>query len=101
MLQSAEFIQNTAKGPDVTLVVVRLLLTEFRGQVVGCSYHSMSKVSSLVEHFSYTQVTYLDLVFFGQKHVDGLDVSVQDLVSMEVLESLTHLNKELPNLLLR
>lgn len=47
----------------------------------------MCEIGSLVEHFSDSQVSDLDTVFLGQEHVDGLDVSVQDLVGVQVLKA--------------
>ena len=63
-------------------MVVRLLFAEFRTEIVGCSNYGVSEISSLVEHLGHTQITNLDFIVLVEKHVDCLDVSVKDLVSM-------------------
>jgi len=91
VLEGAHFVEDAAEGPDVAFVVVGLLLTELRRQVVRRPHHRMRKVRSLVQHLSHPQVSNLYLVIFGEEHVDGFDVSVEDLVGVEVLQAEAHL----------
>ena len=56
----------------------------------------MCEISCLIQHLSNSKISYLDPIILCQKHVDSLDVSVEDLVSMEVLKTQAHLKEELP-----
>ena len=38
-LEAGQLIEDTAQGPDVTLLVVGLALTQFRGNVAGSTHH--------------------------------------------------------------
>lgn len=42
-LQRCHLIQNASQGPDIALVVIRLVLTDLWRQVVGCANLSNSK----------------------------------------------------------
>ena len=59
----------------------------------------MCHICTLIQLPSDAQVSYLDCVILCQEHVDCLDVTVQDSVDVQVLDSKTHLNEEAPNLL--
>ena len=100
MLQSAQLVEDTSQRPDITLVVVGFFFAKLGRKVVGCTDYSVRKVGCLVEHLSHAQVAYLNLILLRQKHVDGLDVSVEDLVAVQVVHAQAHFNKELPDLAL-
>ena len=61
----------------------------------------MGEVRCLRQQFGDPEIPYLDLVVPREEHVDRLDVSMEDLVRVEVLEAETHLKEELPDVLLR
>ena len=58
----------------------------------------MSHVLSLIQKFSHTEISNLDLVVFAQEHVDRFNISMQDLICMKVPQSKTHLYEKLPQL---
>ena len=77
-------------------MVVGFFLTQLRTQVIRRAHYGMREICCLVQHFSDAQIPDLDLVLPCQKHVDRLDVSMQNLVSMKVLNSEAHLEEEPP-----
>lgn len=56
----------------------------------------MRHVLRLIQQFCDTQVSNLDFIVLAQKHVDGFDISMQNFILVQVSESQTHFNKELP-----
>lgn len=100
MFESAQLIEDAAQRPDITLVVVGLLLAELRGQIVRGADDGVREVCGLVEELGHTQVSDFDLVLSSEEHVYGLDVSVEYFVRVQVLNSEAHLKEELPNTLL-
>ena len=40
-VESEEFIEDTAHGPDITLLVVGLPIAKFRGEIAGGAHHSV------------------------------------------------------------
>ena len=56
----------------------------------------MRHVLRLVQQFCDTQVPDLDFIVLAQKHVDGFDISMQNFILVQVPESQTHFNEELP-----
>ena len=78
-------------------MVVRFLFAKLWREVVRCTHDCMSKVGSLVEHLGHSQISNLDLVILSEEHIDGLNITMQNLVCVEVLHAQTHLHEELPN----
>jgi hypothetical protein len=58
----------------------------------------VSHVGSLVKLLGDSQIPNLDLVLLSQKHVDCLDVPVQNLVRVQIIQTDAHLDEKLPNL---
>ena len=82
-------------------MIVGLLLAQLGAEVVRRADDCVCEIRSLIQHLRHTEVPNLDLVLFGQEHVYGLDVSVQNLVSVQVLNAEAHLKEESPYGLLR
>lgn len=101
MLQSAQLVEHAPERPDVALMVIGLLLAEFRGQIVRRSHHGVREVCCLVQHFRHAQVANLYAVILRQEHINCLDVSVQNFIGVQILNAQTHLNEELPNFCFR
>lgn len=97
MLQRAQFVQHAPKRPDVRLIVVGLLLTEFWRKVVGRANHCIRHFQRRLKLLSNPQIPNLDDVVFRQEHVNRLYVPVQNLVRMKVMNAEAHLDEELPN----
>lgn len=98
--EGAQFVEDAAEGPDVALVVVGLLFAKLGRQVVGCANNGVGHVVGLGEALGDSEVSDLDLVGFAEEHVDGLDISVEDLEGVQVVEAQRHLDEKLPNLVL-
>ena len=58
----------------------------------------MSHILGLIQQFGHAEITNFDLVFLAQEHVGRFDVSMQDLVLMQVTQSQAHFYEELPDL---
>lgn len=84
MLKGAKLVENAAERPYIAFVIIWLLLTKFRTQVIWSSDDSVSHVLCLVEQLGHTQIPDFDLVIFAQKHIDGLDISMQYFVGVQV-----------------
>jgi len=84
MLKGAKLVENAAERPYIAFVIIWLLFTKFRTQVIWSSNDSVSHVLCLVEKLGNTQISDFDLVIFAQKHIDGLDISMQYFVGVQV-----------------
>ena len=60
----------------------------------------MCKVSCLIQHFRYPEVSNLNLILTREEHIDRLNVSMQYLVRMQILYSKAHFKEEFPDALL-
>lgn len=98
VLESTELVQDTPQRPNVAFVIIRFFLTEFRTQVIWGADNCVGHVRRLIEQFGDSQVSDLDFIVLTQKHVDSFDVTVEDFVSVQVIQAETHLNEELPDL---
>lgn len=58
----------------------------------------MRHISRLIKNFSHAQITNLDAVVLGQKHVDRFDIPMQDTIVMEVHHADAHFDVEFPDL---
>ena len=76
MLEGAELIEDAAKRPNVTLMIIRLLLAQLGTEVIWRADDCVCEVRRLIQHLCNTQIPNLDLVLLGQEHVDSLDVSM-------------------------
>jgi len=55
-------------------------------------------IRCLIQFTGNSQITNLYFVFSAKEHVDSLYISVQDPVSVQVLNTKTHFDEKLPNL---
>ena len=60
----------------------------------------MGHVVRLIQFAGNTKISNLYIVILGQEHVDGLDITVQNAVSVQVLDAETHFDEKLPDPLL-
>lgn len=84
MPKSAELIEHAAEGPNVTLVVVWLLFAELWRKIIRRSDDRVGHILRLIQQFGDTQVANFDLIFFPEEHIRRLDVTMQNLVLMQV-----------------
>jgi hypothetical protein len=99
--QSDHFVENAAEGPDVRLLIVWLLLTDLRRQIVRSTDSSLCAIVSVLEYSSNTEVTNLDLAVLRHEDVLSFQVSVQDLPVMNVFDCKRHLHEPVQNLVFR
>ena len=59
----------------------------------------MGHILSLIKQLSNTQIANFDLIIFAEEHICGFDISMQDLVLMQIAQTKAHLYEELPDLL--
>ena len=93
VFQSTKLVQNATKGPYVRLVCVRLILTNFRRHVIGCTLHRLCHCHSIFEDFGYTEITKFDHTFFRKENILRFKISVQYLSIVNVLQSQAYLSK--------
>lgn len=100
MSECYHLIQDTSQGPDVGLLVVGLLLTDFRGKVVWRTDGGLGAVIRMLKNTSNTEVTDLDRTILIHKDVLRLKISVQNFPIMDVLDGQSHLDEPVKNLIL-
>lgn len=54
--ERSHLVREAAKGPDVTLFIILLLINLFRAHVVRCAYVSLGIHAALIEHASKAKV---------------------------------------------
>lgn len=101
MAQGHHLVEDAAKGPDVRLLIVRLLLADFRRQVVRCSNGGLGTVVRVLENSCDTEISDLDLAILRHKNVLGLQVAMQNLPVVNMLDGQRHLYEPVKNLVLR
>lgn len=96
-IESAHFIEHTAKWPDITLRVVRHITPNFRTGIVGRA--CLSVTQALLDDLWDIQVTKLGLHISIQENICTLHVPMQYFSIVQRLEAPNDLNKYIPNLL--
>ena len=98
MSQSHHLVQDAAKRPDVRLLVVGLLLTNFGREVVRSANSSLSAVIGVLKDSRNAEVTYLDLATLSHEDVLRLQISVENLSVVDVLDGEGHLYEPVQDL---
>mmetsp|Transcript_8454 Transcript_8454/g.20355 ORF Transcript_8454/g.20355 Transcript_8454/m.20355 type:complete len:255 (+) Transcript_8454:371-1135(+) len=93
VLQGRHLVQHHAEAPHVRLEVVRLVLDDFRTQVVGRSHHGLCVVFRGVQHPGNPEIPELHLPALVQKNVLRLQITVQHLALVHVPQRETDLCK--------
>ena len=101
LFQGAKFVQDHTKSPDVRLGSVWLTLTGLWRHVVGCSDDCHGHLSGRLKHLTDAKVADFDGFTPREEHVLRLDVSVDNLATVDVLEGHADLNEPVEYLLLR
>ena len=97
LFQSAQFIQDYTKGPNVTLGSVRLTLTGFWRHIVGSTDYSHGRLCRMIEDLADSEVSHLDRLRPCNENVLRLDISMNNLATVDVLKSHTYLNEPVEN----
>ena len=97
-LQMAHLVSYAAKGPDVRLEVVRLILPHLGAGVVRSSCLRVQK--ALLGDFADIQVTQLGRLILVEEDIGTLHVPMQYVELVEGLEPSNYLNEDLPDVLL-
>ena len=91
MIERRHFVENATKGPDVGLVVVRLVLEYFRGHVVGCSDTCSRKVLRTFHDLANSKITKDQPAVPEQEDILSLEVAVKDAIRVHVVKTECHL----------
>ena len=97
MLQCGHLIENTAKCPEVRLVVVRLVLTDLWAEVVGSAYAGFCIINRALQYPGNAKVPKFNIELAGDEYVLCLDISVQNMAAMDILESKADLKENVEN----
>lgn len=96
-LQSCHLIEDTPQRPDIGLVVVGLVLPDLRRGVVGRA--GLGVEEPFFGDLGDVHVAQLDRAILVEEDVGRLHVSVVDFEVVEGLESVDHLNENVPDFL--
>mmetsp|Transcript_88708 Transcript_88708/g.248189 ORF Transcript_88708/g.248189 Transcript_88708/m.248189 type:complete len:267 (+) Transcript_88708:204-1004(+) len=97
VLKRAQLVHHAPVRPDVALLVVGLLLAHLGRQVVGGANQGLREARGLAEDPCNAQVPNTDVVNGVQKHVQRLDVPVEDPVRMQPRDPDADLQSQLPH----
>ena len=98
MAESNHFVQDASKRPNIRLLVVRFLLADLWRQVIRSSDSCLSAIIGVLQNTSNTKVTNLDRPILVHEDVLSLQISVQNFPVVNMLNSESHLNKPVENL---
>ena len=73
--KSYHLVEDTAQGPDIRLLVVRLLLANLRRQVIWCSNSCLGTVIGVLEDTGNTEISDFNGAILIHKDVLGLQVN--------------------------
>jgi len=90
---------HDAEGPDVDFRAVFFLLDDLRRHPVGCTDHGGTLGTLLCQLGAEAKIGNLDISSGREKDVVGLDVSMDDVLRVEVDESLASLCMRVSNVL--
>ena len=93
MLQSTQFIKNTAQGPYIRLVTIRRVLTDLWGHVIRRAYNSLGIFLGTFQHFTDTEVAYFHYTIRAEKNVACLYVPMQNLLLVYIVKGKGDLQK--------
>ena len=82
---------HDTQGPDIDLGTVFLLLDDFWSHPVRSTYHGGTLVAGVGQLGTETKIGNLDIATGREKNVVGLDVTVNNLLRVEVDETLADL----------
>ena len=99
-LQSAHFVKEDTKRPNIRFKTIGLRLNDLGGKVIRCAYDCLGFGLGLTEHTSDTKISKLDHIVFCQEYVLRFQVSVQYLSIMNVLECEADLGEPIQHVIL-
>ena len=92
-LSNQELIRQNTQAPQVDLVRIVVImvsrLDHLRWEIIQSSTHCLSPVVRCVDTPS--EIRYLDFAVYPHKDIFRLDISVDDMLLVEVLQSCSHL----------
>ena len=101
MSQSNHFVQNTTERPNVRLLIIWLLLTNFRREIIRSSNGSLCAIISMLKNSCNTKVSNFDRPILVHEDVLSFEISVKDFPIVNVLNGKSHLDKPIKNLVFR
>lgn len=84
---------HDTQRPNIDLGTILFLLDDFRRHPVGCTDHGGTFGAIVGQLGTETEIGNLDVAARGEENVVGLDISVDDLLAVEVDETLASLSK--------
>ncbi len=94
MAQGCHLVENAAKGPDITFVVIWLVFANLWRKIVWRSNGCFRELIRIVKNTSNAKVAQFDKIFLGEKNVLSFEISVENFSIVDMLESKTDLNEE-------
>mmetsp|Transcript_12912 Transcript_12912/g.37926 ORF Transcript_12912/g.37926 Transcript_12912/m.37926 type:complete len:253 (+) Transcript_12912:1320-2078(+) len=99
-LEGEQFVKQAAKRPHVALVVVGAVLPHLGGHVVGRAHLGAREGVRGLEHLGDAKVAEFYVLVVHHEDVGALEVAVQDVLLVEALQAVAHLDEEGPDGLL-
>lgn len=99
-LKLGQVVDGTTDGPDVYFEVVGLLLDDLGREVEWGPDSGIVLEGSALHDFGDAEVAELDLPSLGEEDVEAFDVSVDDVLRVEVFHAHADLVGKVPNVLL-
>jgi hypothetical protein len=68
-------------------LVVRLVFTYLRGEIVWSANFSRHQGLGTIEDLGKTKISYSNRVIFHEKNVEGLKISMENILGVEIVNS--------------
>lgn len=98
MFQSDHLVENAPQTPDIRLLVIRLLLTDLRREIIGRTDGRLGTIISMLEDPGNPEISNFDGPLLSHKDILSFQVSMKNLLVMNVLYSKRHLHKPVEDL---
>jgi len=98
--QCHHLVEDATEGPDITFLVIRLFLADFRREVIGRADGCLGAIISMLEDSSDAEIADFNLTALSHEDVLRLQVTMQDLAVMDVLNGEGHLDEPVEDLVL-
>jgi hypothetical protein len=100
MFESDHLVEDAPQTPNIRFLVVRLLLTDLGREVVRCANSCLRTVISVLEDPGNPEISNFDGSLLSHENVLSFQVSVEDLLVVNMLNGEGHLNEPIEDLVL-
>lgn len=97
MSESTQLVQNAPQTPNIGFIRIRLILTNFRRQIIRSAHSGLRIFIGFLQNFGNPEIPDFDLPIRSQKNITSLEISVQNFQIMNILHSIEHLNEPIQN----